>query len=111
MKEIEEKAGEYAAKTEEEYGFDMHPKTASFQGYIDGYKEGQSSPKIKPLEWEEYDNEWEADTSIGTYGIKLIDTRFKIYFISGIVAYRSCLDEAKKAAQENFNNVVKECLE
>ena len=36
---VEEKAGMYAAKTEAEYGFDMHPKTASFQGFIAGYAE------------------------------------------------------------------------
>jgi len=36
---VEEMAGEYAEKTEAEYGFDMHPKTASFQGFIDGYSE------------------------------------------------------------------------
>jgi hypothetical protein len=36
---VEEKAGMYAAKTEADFGFDMHPKTASFQGFIDGYSE------------------------------------------------------------------------
>lgn len=36
---VEEKAGMYAAKTEADFGFDMHPKTASFQGFIDGYAE------------------------------------------------------------------------
>ena len=36
---VKEKAGEYAEKTEAEYGFDMHPKTASFQGFIAGYAE------------------------------------------------------------------------
>ena len=39
MKTILQKAGEYAEKTEAEYGFDMHPKTASFKGFIDGYAE------------------------------------------------------------------------
>jgi hypothetical protein len=36
---VEEKAGMYAAKTEADFGFDMHPKTASFQGFIAGYAE------------------------------------------------------------------------
>ena len=34
------------------------------------FKKGQSSPKIKQLEWEESDGEyWEAITRIGTYSI------------------------------------------
>ena len=36
---IEEKAGEYAEKTEAKFGLDMHPKTASFQGYLAGHAE------------------------------------------------------------------------
>ena len=46
---VKEKAGEYAEKTEAEYGFDMHPKTASFQGFIAGYTEAMRwrDPKIE----------------------------------------------------------------
>lgn len=49
---VEEMAGEYAEKTEAEYGFDMHPKTASFQGFIDGYSEALRwrDPKVEPPE-------------------------------------------------------------
>jgi len=74
------------------------------------FAEGQSNPKIKQLEWDVYDNEWEAESPIGTYVIEQIDTRFRTYFISGVLVHRDCLEEAKKAAQENFNNAVKECL-
>jgi len=47
---VEEKAGMYAAKTEAEYGFDMHPKTASFQGFIAGYAEAirWRDPEVDP---------------------------------------------------------------
>lgn len=50
---VEEKAGEYAEKTEAEYGFDMHPKTASFQGFIAGYAEAMRwrDPKIELPEY------------------------------------------------------------
>lgn len=33
-----EKAGQYAHDTELRNGFDMHPKTASFHGYLKGYR-------------------------------------------------------------------------
>ena len=52
---VEEKAGMYAAKTEAEYGFDMHPKTASFQGFIAGYAEAikdLSENKFNPDDYE-----------------------------------------------------------
>lgn len=35
-----EKAGQYAHDSELKNGFDMHPKTASFQGYLKGYRDG-----------------------------------------------------------------------
>ena len=46
---VEEKAGMYAAKTEADFGFDMHPKTASFQGFIAGYAEAMRwrNPKVE----------------------------------------------------------------
>ena len=47
MKTIEQRAGEYAHETEEKNGFDMHPKTASFQGYYQGFSECQKECEEK----------------------------------------------------------------
>ena len=45
MKNVLQKAGEYAAKIDEETNSSLHPKTASFQGYYEGYNEGFNDGK------------------------------------------------------------------
>lgn len=67
--------------------------------------------KIKQLDWEEYNNEWEADAPFGTYRIEITGDQFKIYLIGGLVSHRNSLIEAKSAAQDHFEKRVKECLE
>jgi hypothetical protein len=67
--------------------------------------------KIKQLDWEEYNNEWEADAPFGTYHIEITNDQFKIYLIGGLVSYRNSLIEAKAAAQDHFEKRIKECLE
>lgn len=68
-------------------------------------------PKIKQLEWEEYNNELEANAPFGIYRIETIGNQFKVYLIGGLVSYRNSLIEAKAAAQDHFEKRVKECLE
>lgn len=66
--------------------------------------------KIKQLDWEEYNNEWEADAPFGTYRIEITGDQFKIYLIGGLVSHRNSLREAKHEAQEHFEKRIKECL-
>ena len=75
---------------------------------------GQSSPKIKQLEWVESDGEyWEAITRIGTYSITFDSGSYvTLYDMDNDVdgEWRS-LAKAKAAAQADFEKRIKECLE
>ena len=84
---------------------------------ITAFKEGQSSPKIKQLEWE-YGlyNTLKSKTLIGDYGISPMRDGYYMYLCSKnkyywLKDYVSTIDEAKSAAQEDFENRVKQCLE
>lgn len=67
--------------------------------------------KIKKLDWEEYNNEWEANAPFGIYRIEVIGNQFKVYLIGGLVSYRNSLDEVKQVAQKHFEERVKGCLD
>lgn len=77
------------------------------------YLEGQSSPKIKQLEWEESDGEyWEAITPIGTYSITFdFGVYVTLYDMDNVVdgEWRS-LAKAKIACNNDFEKRVMECL-
>lgn len=86
----------------------------------ESFKEGQSSPKIKKLEWFEYKfadaldfNYWEATTNFGKYFIKQrFDMGGKFYaWILNKVFLFNTLNEAKQACQGDYERRVKECLE
>ena len=81
------------------------------------FSEGQSSPKIKQLEWE-YGlyNTLVSKTLIGDYGISPMKDGYHMYLCSKnqyywLKDYASTIEEAKSAAQEDFENRVKQCLE
>lgn len=78
------------------------------------FEEGQSSPKIKRLEWEKGDGEyWEAITPIGTYSITFdFGVYVALYDMDNAVdgEWRS-LAKAKAAAQADFERRVMECLD
>ena len=82
------------------------------------FSEGQSSPKIKQLEWKETNYYIEARTKIGKYLTQLSGTsinselRVQVYFCgTGEIVFDGTLDEAKAAAQADFEKRIKECLE
>ena len=50
MSELSQKAGQYAHKIDEETQGSLHPKTASFQGYLAGYEDCQKEYEDK-LRW------------------------------------------------------------
>ena len=75
----------------------------------------QSSPKIKQLEWR-YDEEffiWEANSVFGKYSFvdnSLIVNK-KLFFRGKEIAIVLTIDEAKSAAQRDFEKRIKECLD
>lgn len=84
------------------------------QAQKDAFKEGQSNPKIKQLEWVEV---WEwyehAKTPFGLYVVRpSIDNKeFRMVNLRKITQTYSTLSEAKVAAQRDFEQRIKECLE
>ena len=78
------------------------------------FREGQSSPKIKQLEWEEVWEGYEsAKTPFGFYFVRpSIDNKeFRMVNLRKITQTYSTLSEAKSAAQADFEKKVMECLD
>lgn len=76
------------------------------------FEQGQSSPKIKQLEWEGT-NMWyfKAKTSLGLgYSITEIKGTYIVHFGDAPISWEKSLESAKAAAQEHFEKRVKECL-
>lgn len=75
------------------------------------FQEGQSSPKIKQLEWKEdclfTDIIVSEGFSLQFYEIKIIDNTL---YIGDTEQSFKTIDEAKAAAQADFEKRVKECL-
>ncbi len=78
------------------------------------FKEGQSSPKIKQLEWVEvWDGYEDARTQFGHYVVRpSIDNKtFLMIDLRKGIQHYSTLNEAKSAAQADFERRVRECLD
>jgi hypothetical protein len=78
------------------------------------FREGQFSPKIKRLEWVEVWEGYEsAKTPLGFYVVRpSIDNKeFRMVNLRKITQTYSTLSEAKVAAQRDFEQRIKECLD
>jgi hypothetical protein len=82
------------------------------------FKEGQSNPKIKQLEWNFYGLNYDVETAFGRYIILQGDEQYledyntcTLIHNSGLIADFNSIDEAKAAAQRDFEQRVKECLD
>lgn len=75
------------------------------------FQEGQSNPKIRQLEWEEYRDCLVSTTPFYNVSIKEVCGIYELAtaYSAFIKSYNS-LDEAKAAAQDDFEKRVKECL-
>jgi len=80
--------------------------------YMMGFLKGQSNPKIRQLEWEEYRDCLVSTTPFYNVSIKEVCGIYELAtaYSAFIKSYNS-LDEAKAAAQDDFEKRVKECLE
>lgn len=80
------------------------------------FREGQSNPKIKQLEWEHgLYNRLLSKTLVGDYTIAPMKDGYDMYLYSKnqyywLKDYMNTIDEAKQFAQTDFENRVKECL-
>ena len=80
------------------------------------FYEGQSSPKIKQLEWGFYGTYYSAETPVIDYMITQENDFVEndgdcALWINGFPISHSTLDEAKAAAQADFERRVMECLD
>lgn len=89
------------------------------ESFISGVKYGQSSPKIKQLEWERNGTIWHVNqyNPVGytaaitkwAFGEKQYSVRLGLNDSRGIKIFNS-LEEAKDFVQQDFEKRVKECL-
>ena len=86
-------------------------KKDSFRAVNIAFQEGQSNPKIRQLEWEEYRDCLVSTTPFYNVSIKEVCGIYELAtaYSAFIKSYNS-LDEAKAAAQDDFEKRVKECL-
>jgi hypothetical protein len=80
------------------------------------FKKGQSSPKIKQLEWDETSSYYFAESPVGNYTILRVHDFNKkelcrLYFNGRIMVCDIDPDEAKAVAQAEFEKRVMECLD
>ena len=79
------------------------------------FREGQSSPKIKQLEWVEYENSinrksYFAKTPFSPYEVADAGSHYMMYSPNKRLRFASA-DKAKAAAQADFERRVRECLD
>ncbi|MDD4730069.1 MAG: hypothetical protein PHN55_15125 [Dysgonamonadaceae bacterium] len=78
------------------------------------FKEGQSNPKIKQLEWRgDVTHRIKTNTSIGEYEVYKSINGDYLFYIDGIKATTitfNSLEKAKAFAQKDFEARVKKCL-
>jgi hypothetical protein len=79
------------------------------------FREGQSSPKIKQLEWVKspfFEGDFEAKYGLGEYFIYDCEGSITLVYPDQSLKYKfSTIDEAKAAAQADFEKRVMECLD
>jgi hypothetical protein len=80
------------------------------------FREGQSSPKIKQLEWVETSSYYFAESPVGNYTILRVhnfdeNELWRLYFNARFMVNDINSDEVKAAAQADFERRVRECLD
>ena len=117
METAEEKVNEYLDKN---IGDSLgSPINAAYSGFIAGYNEAmrcQSSPKIKQLEWDFYGTYYSAETPVIDYLITQENDFVEndgdcALWVNGFPISHSTLDDAKAAAQADFEKRVMGCLD
>lgn len=121
MKTAEEILNEILIDVEDRPAFFREQDVADLIGQAqkEAFKEGQSNPKVKQLEWDVlYSSHYVKDTNPIGYRAKISEwhistPKYVLSFAhSGEINAKiyDTLEEAKAAAQEDFEQRVKECL-
>ncbi|NLO70235.1 MAG: hypothetical protein GX102_04695 [Porphyromonadaceae bacterium] len=76
------------------------------------FKEGQSNPQIKELEWTHHGEAHYSNTIISNYIVyeNIHKNTVRMFINEDLVRSYSTPEEAKQACQEDFEKRVKECL-
>lgn len=77
------------------------------------FEQGQSSPKIKPLNWEFHGIYYSAQTAFGAYILEENEENENmcdLYFGSLLLRKNIPVNEAKCIAQQNLETKIKKCL-
>ena len=79
------------------------------------FREGQSSLNIKQMEWRETSSRYFAESPVGNYAILRVHSfdekeLCRLYFNGHIIACDIDSDEAKDAAQRDFEHRIYECF-
>ena len=91
-------------------------KLLTEESFISGVKHGQSSPKIKQLEWDFYGTYYSAETPVVDYLITQENDFVEndgdcVLLVNGFKILHSTLEDAQSAAQADFEKRVMECLD
>ncbi len=90
-----------------------NPQLILEESFISGVKYGQSSQKIKQLEWFRYrDGREISETPIGNFYMDSPDIgKIRVDLMETFCGYFDSVDEAKRQAQNIFERRIKECLD
>ena len=84
------------------------------ESFISGVKYGQSSPKVKQLEWIRYNRYGRkiSETPIGNFYMDIPEIgKIRVDLMEAFCGYFDSVDEAKRQAQNIFERRIKECLD
>lgn len=98
------------------YGDEIMVREDAEEAVNMAFREGQSNPKIKQLEWMETSSRYFAGSPVGDYTILRVHNfdekeLCRLYFNGRIIVNDIDLDGAKSAAQADFEKRIKECLD
>lgn len=130
MKTIEEKAKECIDNLIDSLSLEVNHEESNYDAgqvhalsdygkeiYKVGFLEGQSNPKIKQLEWDFYGLYYDVETAVGHYMILQGDEQYwenyntcTLTHNDSLIADFNSIEEAKAAAQADFEKRIKECL-
>jgi hypothetical protein len=133
MKTIEEKAKECIDNLIDSLSLEVNHEESNYDAgqvhalsnygkeiYKVGFSEGQSSPKIKQLEWERNGTIWHVNqyNPVGytaaitkwAFGEKQYSVRLGLNDSNNSIWFFNSIDEAKAFVQKDFERRIKECL-
>ena len=98
----------------DEYGDEIILREDAEEAVSIAFKEGQSNPKIKQLEWVLERDDWHISMTRFGVSYEIVESKndgnFFLYDILLTTTIHATIEAAKAAAQTDFEQHVKECL-